>query len=1131
MLKLCRLCRACCVRYASKKKFYGRAVVYVYFPIFAPMKDKTILKVYRASAGSGKTYTLAVEYIAHLIGGRDWAEDMRRHRHILAITFTNKATAEMKERILEFLHTLSLGADDKLAEKVVETGHLPKEDLPRRAKAAMESIIHDYSHFHIHTIDTFFQRLLSSLAHELGQSASFRVDINDKEVTSEAVDALLAQLDDNEDVRLWIKDYIRQRVGESKNWRLADDIKRFAESNVLSEEFQSTNTQLREVASDNQAMKAFRQKLYAMRNAAIGELVTIAEKLHDVEILIATAGEESFQRRGDWATGFLRRIATASDIKEASPSVKEYMDNPEKLLKKGALCDSNCRAAAAAVSQALREADAIRERSLYTINSCDLTLRNLNPLRLLNEISKIIEDINTEHNRMLLAQTKLLFHEMVKGDDAPFIFEKAGTNYRNILIDEFQDTARTQWDNLRKLLLEKAASGEECLIVGDVKQSIYRWNGGDWRILKNIQHDFNYPVRTVSLDQNFRSQAAIVRFNNTFFPLAASELDAMQRMSDETEENESAASIYEDVSQKYQENKKQGYVRVTIDETKEGDFGALRTEETSEDADHTMAAQILRLHRETGLPWSEMAILVRKKEETQRILDNFSHFHKDIPLISDEAFYLSSSPAVMLLVNALRVLVDPSDEVATTYILRVYRNIVMGENRNAEELVTEKETLFPDNFLVERPTLLATPLYGLCLRLCDLFSLDDLCGREDLPSQAAFLTSFLDEIVDFLADNPPTIELFLRHWDERLVEKAIPSAEADGVRILTIHKSKGLAFHTVFVPFCHWELEDLSNATRNIEWWQPEDEAYEGLPLVPVTPIAAAANSTFARSYAQELFQRRVDNLNLAYVAFTRPKENLLIWATAKRRKDVERPATIGDILYRSMQKLYELLPQSDEGEDIALQATFSHAEDGCILQYGAPMPSGKGEAEGRSLPLTFAPHRTRATFVQSTKAKLYVGSGDPEEENVAHGLLFHRIFEEFVTADDIDRAIRELRDAGIIPHELSDEELSRYAHRRIDGDGTLPEVREWFDGSWRVRRESTLLTRQSSGELKALRPDRVMQRNGRVVVVDYKFAVPCDAHHRQVRSYMNALVQMGVRNVEGFLWYVDRNEIERVRL
>ncbi|MBR1652964.1 MAG: UvrD-helicase domain-containing protein [Alloprevotella sp.] len=1122
------------------------------------MQTNSNLKVYRASAGSGKTYTLAVEYIAHLIGGKQWDAGKRHHRHILAITFTNKATAEMKERILQFLQKLSLGTDEQLAQKVVETGDIPKEELQQRAQAAMEAIIHDYSHFHIHTIDTFFQRLLSSLAHELGQSASFRVDINDKEVTSEAVDTLLRQLDDNADVREWVRQYIQRRVGEAKNWRLAEDIKRFAEKNVLSEEFQSTSKNMQTFTSDTEEMKNFQNRLYMLRQKALNTLAGLKDNLQNAEEAIASVGEECFQRKGALATGFIRKVADATDLSAPKKTVREYMENPEKLLLKAHVNDPEALRAAETISRELSEANKTLEKCSYIINSCNLTLRNLNPLRLLGEISNTIEQINTEHNRMLLAQTKLLFREMVTGDDAPFIFEKAGTQYSNILIDEFQDTARTQWENLRKLLLEKAATGDDCLIVGDIKQSIYRWNGGDWRILKNIQDYFSQKVNSFPLEENFRSQAAIVRFNNKLFPLAAKVLDELGENADEKGENrnenendsesESVGAIYSDVAQRYQPKNTGGFVRVTIDASKENDFGPLTTEGTKEDSpdatvaagshtdmQHTMAAQIKRLHDECGVPWDQMAILVRKKDETQRILDNFSHFHREIPLISDEAFYLSSSPAVMLLVNALRHLTNGRDDVSRTYMLRIYRNVVLGEARSAEELTgNEVDGLLPEGFVSGRETLRTMPLYALCLRLCEMFGLNELCKREDMRSQAAFLTSFLDEVVDFLSDNPPSIELFLRHWDERLVERAIPSAEASGVRILTIHKSKGLAFDTVFVPFCQWELEDLSNASRNIEWWKPKDEEYAGPPLVPVTPIAAAANSTYADEYAAELFQRRIDNLNLAYVAFTRPKTNLLIWAAVKPKKGEARISTIGDVLNNTLDALCGELQDFDEAESARDIKTAISSEGDCLVLESGTRTSSKAEVrQEESLPLTFSPRKIRATFVQSSDAGLFVGSSDQTEENVAHGLLYHRIFEDFETAADIDEAISRLRNAGIIPHTLADKKLSAYAHARIDGKKAQPIVREWFDGSWEVHREATLLTRTESGKLKTLRPDRVMERTteGKLetVVVDYKFARPDEEHVRQVRRYMEALREMGRTDVKGFLWYVDTNQTKYV--
>ena len=1107
------------------------------------------IKVYRASAGSGKTYTLAVEYIAHLIGGAQWSQDERRHRHILAITFTNKATAEMKERILDFLLGLSQGRNADVARAVNALNPIPDGQIAERARLAMLAIIHDYDNFHVRTIDTFFQRMLSSLAHELGQSATFRVDINDDEVISDAVDLLLSRLNDkqasngnNNQVRDWIRQYIRARINENENWKLPDEIKSFARANVLSEAFQSSETDLRKFASDNASVADYRKKIQAMQNVATTKIKKLATKATHIAEIANSAPPKSLKKGCDSIIDFINKVCGGDINAQPTKTILEAMAHSESLLYKGARNNVAAQASAEEISRVFTEFYNALQEQIFIVNSCKLTLKNLNPLRLLSEISTSINEVNREHNRLLLAQTKLLFHEMVRGQDAPFIFEKTGTRYRNILIDEFQDTARTQWDNLHKLLLDKAAAGEDALLVGDVKQSIYRWNGGDWRILQNISKSFIGGVEEKDLDVNYRSQQAIVLFNNTLFRMAAEEIERYAARKFGSNKADDVTQLYTGVEQQTCSAEGDGYVSLYLDTTNQKLYAPLQ-KDGEELQPHHLAAQMQRLYDE-GIPWEQMCILVRRNGEAQTLLENFTQNGISIPLISDEAFLLSSSQAVMLIIAALRYIVKRADTVSQTYLARIYQNDVLGNHLSASELATRREELLPEEFTEHTDELAAMPLYELCLRLSDIFKLKELCGKPETQGQAAFLTSFLDEIVNFLADsNSPTVEHFLEMWDKRIKRAAIPSSEANGVRIMTIHKAKGLAFHTLFVPFCQWELVDSKN--RNIIWWKIEDKNYAGPPLVPITANKTCANSIYARQYALECLQQMVDNLNLMYVAFTRPKQNMLVWANAHSAKvsaiDAYRGfegenapiANVGQLLHRVCSKLPdELYGKCKDGREVRQKVTVSSENEGFMtLEIGTLSASSKQEEGTKSLQLKYSPRRSRAQFVQSSNAATFVGSADDTQENIEHGLLYHRLFEEFHSASDIEPSLRRMADAGILPHSISYDEIASYAHERIDGAQARPEVREWFDGSWRLHNEAAIIMRDTHGALNTIRPDRVMERDGKTIVVDYKFARPAEGHKTQVKTYMKALLSMGKTDVQGFLWYVDRNEIVQVNL
>ncbi|MBR1712155.1 MAG: UvrD-helicase domain-containing protein [Alloprevotella sp.] len=1083
------------------------------------MKNLPKLTVYRASAGSGKTFTLAAEYIALLLRGTQWSEKEHRHRHILAITFTNKATAEMKDRILQCLDRLRQGVQDDFAKAVLlHTPGVEFNELARRAGLALDSIIHDYDRFYVETIDKFFQSLLANMAHELHLPANLKVDINDGEVADQAVDRLLQGLDKTPQLRAWVADYIRLRVSDNKNWRIADEIKKFARTNVLSEKYQMNAQALHAKVSENAWMNNYRSHLYALRREALSSLAALGTPI--IEAMDAYDAED-FNRKGQVIRNHIAKNVRG-DMAEAGATIKGNIEKPESIISAKRRKDPAYCELATRLSAALAEFEEHRAVAETVINSCDLTLRNFNPLRLLHEISTLMDIIDGEHSRFLLARTKLLFHEMVTGTDAPFIFEKAGTHFRHVMIDEFQDTARTQWDNIRTLLLDKVAAGDDCLLVGDIKQSIYRWNGGDWKILRHIEEEFPAGVHIEPLDSNHRSDGRIVRFNNDFFLCAAKELDAAFGSNEISE-------IYEDVTQKVEKHEESGYVRIAVDTSKKGDFGplALPGADSSIDTDNSLAGQIRRLVQ-AGIPYTQMAILVRQKGETQALLQHFALHAPDIRLVSDEAFFLSASPAIMLLINTLRYLNDGKNTAAQAYMAQTYQHYILQSDVPLGDITMDRSRFLPTEIETERELLRQMPLYELLLRLMELYEYSRLLARPETRGQAAFIASLLDEVLDYLGDNTSELSAFLTHWDKYLVERAIPSAEADGIRIMTIHKSKGLAFHTVFIPFCDWETEGLRMANREIEWWKPEGKDFNGLPLVPVTPTAKAARSIYAAQYTEELLQRRIDNLNIAYVAFTRPKRNLLVWCSVKepdKKKDDHKIATIGELVYKAMQSPLDgttARPAPDYNDILLYESGMPTAD----LDNGAPVTTEEAVLQI---------HPTKAEFRQSRNSEIYIDGRAATADgydlrSTARGKLYHRIFEEIRTREDITPAITTLRQRGIIPHSIHPDGLERYIRNRIaHTDYADPRVISWFSGEWTPYNECSILLSTAEEGFRAFRPDRVMTRGDETVVVDFKFAHENEEYHEQVRKYMRLLERMGRPHVRGYLWYVDQNKVEKV--
>ena len=1091
--------------------------------------EKT-LKVYRASAGSGKTFTLAAEYIALLLGGSEDA-----HRGLLAVTFTNAATAEMKTRIVSELCDLAQGVEGDFAAAVREKmGVAPDTPLRTKAREALRALIHDYDHFAVTTIDSFFQRLLTSLGHELGLAADLRVDLDDVTICDAAVNSILQSVNSREDVKHWVREYIRTNVEDEKGWSITEEIKKFAENNVLSEEFQRGGEELLAFINDDEKMRAYRDKLYAIKQQLKNEMDVLVKP---ALTLLDSFKEEDVANRGSIMRSFLQKSQSFDKGYSPGKRILEYIEYPERCISGKLRKDSACLAEATRLSHALASVLDYRKEAIPLYNSCELTLQWLGPLRLLGVIAEEMNEISAELGLMLLSVTKLLLGEMVKDSDAPFVLEKAGTRYQHAMVDEFQDTSRSQWQSIRSLIRELSAHGQRSLIVGDVKQSIYRWRGGDWSILQGIESDkaFQGVTDTQTLDTNFRSRREVVDFVARLFPVCAKLLDGLGK-------SDVLTNIYKDTRQRVPSGRDGGYVRLTLSHNEA--YTALpKLEEDDLMPEYSLPAQMRRLHA-LGVPYSAMAILVRKNKETQELLTYFSAHCPDIPLISEEAFQLSSSPAVQLVVNALRYLHDREDTVAACYCARTWCGFVRRSGDDEASICANPTQFLPPSLTddVTHAQLRRLPLYELCQRLIALFGLDTVQTQEHLAGSAAFLLRFQDSVLAYLKDNTADLPAFLKLWDERIAKTAIPSGNVEGVMIQTIHKSKGLEYHTVFIPFSTWEIEeDASGSKDNICWWHTSAAPFSDLPLVPIKLTKQCAQSVYEASYQQEHLQQRVENLNLAYVAFTRPRYNLLLWTQyqpSQKVREGKEPVPLkklGPLLQTALAEDKDILPQTDSFFD----------GDLTIYEVGTPEPlppvdskPSTDSSEQRNpfkvtpleLPMTIETFPLRAEFRQSGQATAFLTNLTEEEQQRAHyieiGNIYHYLFSQIRSTGDVERAAQLLVRQGILPAEVDAVKLAADVRRHI----AQSRVGAWFDGSWKLYSERALLYRDADGDLQTRRPDRVMRRGAETVVVDFKFATPRPAHEEQVREYVDLLRRAGYENVRGYLWYVYRNYVVEVR-
>lgn len=1084
------------------------------------------LLVYKASAGSGKTFTLAVEYIKLLI------INPRAYRNILAVTFTNKATGEMKERILQQLYGIWKGdpASDAYKKRIRDDledyaksnyhndddSQMPYSDtnICKAAGIALLYILHDYSRFRIETIDSFFQSVMSNLARELELSPRLNIELDNTKVLSDAVDSLIEKLTPTSPTLAWLLDYIEERIADDRRWNVSNEIKRFG-WNIFDEGYIERGEELRKQLKDPEIIKNYRKVLKAMETEALEQMKGFYDQFEG-ELESHGLQADDLKNGSKGIGSYFRKLRDGrlsnKDVVNATLA-NCLADSKNWATKTSPQKDEIIRLAENSLRPLLSDAEIYRNKNNKTINSCRLSLQHLNKLQLLANIDEEVRTLNRENNRFLLSDTNALLHRLIQDGDSSFVFEKIGANIRNVMIDEFQDTSRMQWDNFRILLLEGLSQGADSLIVGDVKQSIYRWRNGDWGILNalktgNQTASIPFPIRVESLKTNRRSETTIIDFNNRLFVAATAYLNKIY-IEELSEDCKPLLQAYSDVVQKSPRENTQGYVKIAfVEPNEEHDY--------MEQTLIQLGEETMRLLSE-GVKTNDITILVRKNKNIPLIADYFDKtIH--IPIVSDEAFRLDASIAICMLIDALRYISNPENNIArasliSSYILQIRKNKTEWDSI----FKSQTEEILPESFYNRMHTLRLMPLYESLEELFSLFQM------KVIEKQDAYLFCFFDAVTEYLENNSSDIDSFLRYWDDVLSSKTIPSGEMEGIRILSIHKSKGLEFHTVLIPFCDWKIENETN--NQLVWCAPTESPYDALDIVPINYSSTMAESVYKDDYLNERLQLWVDNLNLLYVACTRAGKNLIIWSKKGQK------GTISELLFNT-------LPAIANQEKIAWDEDEGLFETGRLCSSDTEEFSHKDTLEETLNRLTQkaqkrAVHmesmRHDIEFKQSNRSADFIQGLDEEESNnlfINKGKLLHTLFSAIDTEDDISNAIDRLIFEGIIGTKEMEEEV-----RELIKDAfNLPQIKDWYSGNWKLFTECDIIWKED-GILQTRRPDRVMMRDDKIIVIDFKFGKKKKEYNKQVQGYIQLLTRMGYPsdNIKGYLWYVTKKELEPI--
>ncbi|MDL2243547.1 UvrD-helicase domain-containing protein [Bacteroidales bacterium OttesenSCG-928-J19] len=1059
------------------------------------------LKIYKASAGSGKTYTLALEYIKQLL----MSPSAYSHRHILAVTFTKDATGEMKDRILAELYGLAFSTDDSQGflnslQRLLAENNYPmrEEDIRRKAGELLRQILSDYSRLNITTIDSFFQRVLRNLARELGTGSRFNLEMNVKKVLSEAVHSMIENAKPNTATLEWLTTYIENKLDEGKSWNIEDEILSFSQC-IYNEFFQEHEDKLKQQLKENPRIFADLQK--QQKEIQAKAIRTFEEAWGTVNQILERNGLELSEfGNSKHAINFFYKLGGGDYSAAPGTYVLRGQADPSFWGKAKSKRKTEIESLASEYFIPLLD-QVIQIQNEYLTSR--IITRNLHQLGLVWDISKEISRANKENNRFMLSDTALFLNQMMDGSDAPFIYEKIGAEVRHVMIDEFQDTSRLQWNNFKVLLSEILSRGDFSLIVGDVKQSIYRWRNGDWRILNAIEQELNADLRNLGF--NYRSEKEVIDFNNRFFTRSATLLDGLYRAQFPETSDSPFLSAYKEENVVQTSPKKESHGFVSIDFLpKESEEGLLYGDLMKE----AVVDKLQALCRE-GVPPREICILTRKNSHIVELGDYLASLHDDYPelaaghylsLISNEAFRLSSSLAVKILIGGMEYIADPNNQVARTQ-LEFYLSLLDGGR-----------TVDIDRLSTDRVSLLKMPVFELLSFLYRFFDLDRVEG------QASYLFTLFDEVTRFAGDGSTDLYSFLTFWKDELHSKAIPTGEApQGVQAMTIHKSKGLQFHTVILPYCDWKLNP---AIPPIVWCERKPGHYD-LELLPVSYSKGMNDTIFADEYREETVQSWMDNLNVLYVALTRAEVNLLL--LAQDNPKLNTPATVSDLFL-------SLVPELD-GEWDEETRTFSR---GILL---APTPKEEattGNANVNPLkerppvePVRFHSYEFgegESIFKQSNQSYEFLHPDRPTKaQYVAHGNLMHKLFERINTLADVERAV----DEQIIEGNISPTERADYLSRIREAIAKSG-VEDWFSGQQANYQECTILT-EENGEVIQKRPDRVLISPNETLVIDFKFGEPRPYYKTQVKQYMELLRAMNYPNVRGFLWYVKEHQVEQV--
>lgn len=1097
--------------------------------IWIRMAEINGLNIFKASAGSGKTFQLVGEYLKMLFSRPT------SYRNILAVTFTNKATAEMKERILKELANLSSGRESRYFEFLKEFGS--EQRLRLNAKVILQLILHDYSRFSVMTIDSFFQKVIRSFAREIRLNASFRTEIDDRQALEDAVDLLFQDIDGNLFLKEWLVLFLEENLEEGRSWDFKKELMKFGKE-VGKEAFKLHGEELLESFAGRENLSLY---VSAMKKVVADAEIRLKSLGEEGLKLITASGltyDQMKNSRNSFANLFNKLILGKFDAPTQTMSnARNQLENWYKKTDPPSLKEKIERLYHNGLNKILNESlDALKEETT-NINSARAILKNIYPFGLLGNIAMKVKEVLSENNTVLLSDSGSMIGQIIEGSDTPFIYEKVGLIYRHFMLDEFQDTSRQQWSNFKPLVENALASGNSSLVVGDVKQSIYRWRNGDWNLLANqLATDLSHQMINIrSLDTNWRSKKNIIDFNNTLFWRASVNLNNW--FNGEIADH-SFSDLYGVIANAYEGQRQEcpktntggGYVKMSFIEPE----GSSTKGEFRAKALSLLIEQMEKVQL-SGVYPEEITILVRDNSDGEKIAKAFWERKKGDPqpgvkydVITSDTLKIGGSPVVLFVVNFFKFFTRKEPQLVRAEILFGYYKVLFPLNQATEPgRALELHDLFDsDSPLPElfdkwldievrsefQTGLLALPLYELAVTISDHFHLGEITGEK------VYLQSFLDLVLEYGREESGGISGFLEWWEISGSNKTLSLPVIKNfIRISTIHQSKGLEYHTVFIPFCDWEIAIHPQKIPYI-WSMPESEPFNMLKMVLLKCDMSLKDSIFSHDYYQEMLYSIMDNLNLMYVAMTRAVNHLFI--TMPYKVANKQFNSMSDLIQNIIEQVF--MPDSIDKEQYLDFSKCWNAEEK-TFELGEllinPVREEETQVIRQNAPLILNSNTKRMEIRLHSK-DYFLLTGDRRTERINKGTIMHQVFEKIIIRSDVRPAVDQMISSGLINPQEGEELFEKIDHILQEQPFSV-----WFDSRCKVLNERDILR---AGESKH-RPDRVMILDNKAVVIDYKTGEKSDKDVRQMKGYLADLKKMGYESCEGNIWYLQNNEIVRV--